>query len=914
VAGIEDDVTFDPLAGREPATGPSPADAATIAAVNTAGVTNLAHAATRVDTMAATIATPAPPATPSSRTSRATRFEPGVIVAGRYRLVALLGKGGMGEVYRAEDLTLDQPVALKFLPRDVAVGDARLSRFHNELRVARQVSHKNVCRLYDLGDADGQRFLTMEYVDGEDLASLLRRIGRIPQDKAIQVARQLCAGVAAAHDRGVLHRDLKPANVMIDGEGDVRVTDFGIATAAASDAAGEFIGTPQYMAPELFAGQPASVASDIYALGLTLYEVFTGKRAYESDTLQGLKELHRTGTMPTPSSIVRDLDPAVERVIVRCLEKDPAQRPASALAVAALLPGADALADALAAGETPSPQLIAAAAETDAIPVWRAAAAVAGIAAGLLAIAAVSGATAFARRAPLEKPPEVLVDRAETIVRAVGYKQPIIERASGFFLGEDYTDWIRAHDDSASRWNRLATDLPTPVRFWYRASPAEMRALDTDGVISMTDPPLTRPNMRLVILDSGGRLIRFRSVPPEREPESAGPLEWRGLFAAAGLDQEQFVPVPSSVAPPDFADSRFAWDGPVPGRTDLTLHVEAAARGGMPVSFWVRGPWTTVAAGTARPVAFGEKVFVAIALLFVAIMTVAAIVLSRRHIATGRADLQGAKRLAVWLSVPLLVVWTMRSHHSWQADAEINAFFNGLAGALLSGLAISALYLALEPYVRRFWPHSLLGWSRLAAGHLRDARVGYEVFAGMLGGLALTTNDLVRVNLIPRFGWPAPYVIYGRELAMLAASSEVTFRWMDWVRVSVQSGLVLVLLIVLLRLTLRRIWLAAPVAVVLLSLVGRNYLQGSGPWMQLFPIVSALIVVLVALRFGLLALVIAYFVWEVTYGTPLTLDVAQWSAGGSNWTLAMLFALAAFAYYASRSGAPLFGGEIRVSR
>src|SRR6195256_4442925 len=178
-------------------------------------------------------------ATPPS--SGSTRFVPGSVVAGRYRLVALLGRGGMGEVYRADDLTLDQPVALKFLPDGVVVDDNRLAEFHNELRLARQVSHKNVVRLYDLGDADGRRFLTMEYVDGEDLASLLRRIGRIPQDKAVDIARQLCAGVAAAHERGVLHRDLKPANGMLDGDGDVRITDFGIATAA-EDAGGEVCG------------------------------------------------------------------------------------------------------------------------------------------------------------------------------------------------------------------------------------------------------------------------------------------------------------------------------------------------------------------------------------------------------------------------------------------------------------------------------------------------------------------------------------------------------------------------------------------------------------------------------------------------------------------------------------------------
>src|SRR6187401_1473216 len=243
-----------------------------------------------------------------------SRFAPGAIVAGRYRLVSLLGRGGMGEVYRADDLTLDQPVALKFLPDGVAVSDARVAQFHNELRVARQVSHKNVCRLFDLGEADGRRFLSMELVDGEDLASSLRRIGRFPEDKAIEIARQLCAGVAAAHERGVLHRDLKPANVMLDGNGDVRITDFGIATAVA-DVGADIAGTPQYMAPELLAGKPASIKSDLYALGLILFEVFTGKRVFEGKTLAELRQLHATPIQTTPSVIVRDLDPAIERVI-----------------------------------------------------------------------------------------------------------------------------------------------------------------------------------------------------------------------------------------------------------------------------------------------------------------------------------------------------------------------------------------------------------------------------------------------------------------------------------------------------------------------------------------------------------------------------------------------------------------------
>jgi serine/threonine-protein kinase len=174
---------------------------------------------------------------PGVSTSREGRFLPGDVLANRYRIIALLGKGGMGEVYRADDLSLGQPVALKFLPELLADSPDAIARFRNEVRVARQVSHPNVCRVYDLGEVDGQYFLSMEYVDGEDLASLLRRIGRIPYDKALDIARQLCAGLAAAHDKGVLHRDLKPGNIMLDGRGQVLLTDSGWRDWRASSAA-----------------------------------------------------------------------------------------------------------------------------------------------------------------------------------------------------------------------------------------------------------------------------------------------------------------------------------------------------------------------------------------------------------------------------------------------------------------------------------------------------------------------------------------------------------------------------------------------------------------------------------------------------------------------------------------------------
>ena len=163
------------------------------------------------------------------------RFLPGTTFAGRYRIGGLLGRGGMGEVYRADDLKLGQTVALKFLPAALAGDPERLNRLLSEVRIARQVSHPNVCRVYDVGEADGHHYLSMEFVDGEDLGTLLRRIGHLPRDKAIEIARQLCAGLAAAHEQGILHRDLKPANVMIDGRGRAQdLTDFGLAGLAES--------------------------------------------------------------------------------------------------------------------------------------------------------------------------------------------------------------------------------------------------------------------------------------------------------------------------------------------------------------------------------------------------------------------------------------------------------------------------------------------------------------------------------------------------------------------------------------------------------------------------------------------------------------------------------------------------------
>jgi hypothetical protein len=271
-------------------------------------------------------------------------YAPGTVLAGRYRIIEMLGRGGMGVVFRADDERLGHPVALKFLPSALAHDHRRLQQFHNEVRLSRQISHPNVCDVYDIGDADGHLFLSMEYVEGRDLARILRQSasgtggsGGLAEVEAVDLARQICAGLAAVHARGVLHRDLKPANIMITADGVARLMDFGIAMSGAADDPGHVTeGTPAYMAPEQLVERQVSVRSDIYALGLVMYELFTGRRLFEAKTLAELTTDQAAVPIRVPPDLAH-VNPRLREVVLQCLDRDPRKRPASAEAVAGML-------------------------------------------------------------------------------------------------------------------------------------------------------------------------------------------------------------------------------------------------------------------------------------------------------------------------------------------------------------------------------------------------------------------------------------------------------------------------------------------------------------------------------------------------------------------------------------------------
>jgi serine/threonine protein kinase len=249
----------------------------------------------------------------------------GSTFAERYQVLEELGQGGMGTVYKVLDKEIDEKVALKLLKPEVAADERTIKRFRNELKFARRISHKNVCRMYHISKEEGTHYITMEYVPGEDLKSLVNRTGRFSTGKAVSIAKQVCEGLAEAHKLGVVHRDLKPQNIMIDRDENARIMDFGIARSVEAKGVTEeglIIGTPDYMSPEQVEGREADQRADLYSLGVILYEMVTGKVPFEGDSALSVALKHKTEVPKDPKEIDDRLSDDLSQVILRCLEKD----------------------------------------------------------------------------------------------------------------------------------------------------------------------------------------------------------------------------------------------------------------------------------------------------------------------------------------------------------------------------------------------------------------------------------------------------------------------------------------------------------------------------------------------------------------------------------------------------------------
>lgn len=828
----------------------------------------------------------------------------------------------MGEVYRAEDLKLGQTVALKFLPQSVGQSEEALERFTREVRLARQVSHPNVCRVFDIGEitettsagkALTHTFLTMEFVDGEDLASLLRRIGRLPPDKAVEIARQICAGLAAAHEHGIIHRDLKPANIMLDGRGRVRITDFGLAGLSAGISGVEALaGTPAYMSPEQFSGGDLTPKSDLYSLGLVLYEIFTGKRPFEATSSQEMVRLRDKSAPTAPSQIVKDLDPLVERVILRCLEREPAKRPASALQVAAALPGGDPLAAALAAGETPSPEMVAASGKAEGLRPAVAWAALTGIIAFAAVGILLSGDAKLYRRVPLEKPPEELAGKAREILKGFGYSEPPVDTAMGFFEGKEFLRYITAHDNSKTRWDNLDDGA---FAFWYRGSPRPLATTNTDpaqpmlGTIWTDDPPLDISGMTLVEMNPLGQLRHFIAVPPQVEtksaPTAASP-DWAPLFSAAGLDPEEWQSTTPMWTPPVFSDARAAWTGTLAARPELPMRIEAAAYRGKPVYFELLGPWTHPARMLPYQPSIGEQVAGTVGIVLVLFTLIGGTLLARRNLRLGRSDRRGAGRLAGFVFAVWTLAWTCGAHHAGDEFLQILLF-------LVFGISLAAffwvVYVALEPYVRRRWPDALVSWSRLLAGGFRDPLVGRDIlFGSLLGAFGIASV---------RFGWHIPTWLghpplqpfFGVTWEFLGVRPVIADLSNNLIA-GLAGSFITLFTLFLLRALLRKEWLAAIVCVLLITF----FRPPSGDPFSAVTLVSILITtsltVFLLLRFGLLAVIASHFFNDLIGSFPLTTQMSAWYSSLSIAGILLIAAMAFYGFYTSLGGQSLFGGAV----
>jgi serine/threonine-protein kinase len=823
----------------------------------------------------------------------------------RYRVVGLLGKGGMGEVYRADDLKLGQPVALKFLPEALQDDPERLERFYQEVRIAREVSHPAVCRVHDIGEIEGRPFLSMEYVDGENLSSLLRRIGRLPRDKALDIARQISAGLAAAHAKGVLHRDLKPDNVMLDGRGKARLTDFGLAAAAAS-IRGEDVrsGTPAYMSPEQISGREVTLKSDLYSLGLVLYELVTGKRVFDGRTLTELARQHEEQEPVRPSALVDDLDPAVERVILHCLEKEPRNRPVSALAVAAVLSGGDVLAAALAVGETPSPEMVAAAGRQGGLSPARAWTSVAVIAACLSVAPFLAQKLLLVHQVPMEKSPAVLEDRAREFLRKLGRDARITDSGSGFSLDRDYLRRVAATDRSKDRWLGLRTGQPPVVRFWYRESPQDMVPVDdTDAVVSWGDPPVAISGMVGIRYDMLGRLLEFYAVPPQKEEPSSVPApapDWAPLFTEAGLDRARFRSVEPLWTPPFYCDSRAAWEGSYPDRPDITLRIEAAAYRGQPVAFNTIAPWTRAARMIPYERSAGQRAAQILTItIFIAVILASAL-LARRHLRQGRGDRRGAVRLAAYAFALGATGWALSAHHLANPPAEMYLLARGLGSSLLVAALIWLFYLAVEPWVRRSWPQTIVSWTRLLGGGFRDPLVGRDLLLGTAAGALLLVIGQASDLAIAATGVPlaAPWVAdldtYLALTRVLAVTVEAQIR-------NAIASIALLLMLLLLRVILRRLWLAGVVLVLLLSV--QNVLLSETPfWVGLAATLPVfLLPALCLMRAGLLGTIVMFWTANLLGTLPLTPRLGHWTAPPTVFAMLLMAALAAYGFRAAQA-------------
>jgi serine/threonine-protein kinase len=838
------------------------------------------------------------------RGRRPLRFAPGTVLAGRYRVEVVLGEGGMGVVYRAYDQTLGKPVALKFLPPHLAADAGRREQFLTEVRSAQEVSHERVARVHDIGVHDGQPFFSMEYVDGRDLAWQLGS-GRLAEETAAKYARQLCQGLAAIHARGLVHRDLKPQNVLIDGRGQLRITDFGLAGQTGSFSGGSVrAGTPPYQAPEQLSGTEVTPRSDIYSLGLVLYEMFTGRRAFEAGTIPDLLHKQRSGPPVAPSACVPGLSAEVNDVILKCLEFDPAKRPPRVNNVLHQL---------LRAGGTPTSEDVAEAEpeqvkHAEGFSPRFATVLFALTVCGLTIVAAMNDHTTLFRRAVTERSPQELSGKAREHLRSLGFDTASArDSAHAFATDEPLLAHLRERHQGQLTPEQLRSGQPPVMYFWYRQSrevlaqrlaPNDTSGWSMPGRVLPNEPPPREPGAVCVFLDLDGRLLELHAVPsPDgtaREPDPTPLLKAAGFDPAGLRESTEFRRVP-----PAFADRRMAWDAAHPEAPDVPLRVEAAFCRGEPVYFHV-GP-DEYPAGDRLPGFMPGNLMETLQEVKNTLLGLVALPIgvwfAWRNWKRRQAYPRGATILAGGFVVLGMVGWLLAAHHAvWPRNGlavfkdELSMFTGMLGRVLFDGLLLWLAYLALEPWVRRTDPERVTSWNRLIQGKWRDPLVGRHVLIGVAASagfvavlqLARAVPGWAGATPDPRLVWDATFTEGGGSLLLTVQIA---------VMVAVRSFFLFFLTLLVCR---GRLWPAAA----LNALVWAGLYQHGGASLPVALLVGSLFAaasLLVLHRAGFLGFIAFTFGEQVLVYMPVTTDLAAWYAGVSTLSLSAVGGLAAWA-------------------
>ncbi len=791
-------------------------------------------------------------------TSRRVELAMGTWFDERFLIGHRIGQGGMGTVYLAEDRVLNKRVAVKTFDKDV------VTQFREqvvaETALAQRVTHINVCRIHDIKLGHEPAYLTMEYIDGEDLDQTLLRIGRFVPERALQVACEICQGLSAAHEQGVIHRDIKPRNIMLDSSGIVRITDFGLARISYGIEPSSIAGTLNYMAPEQQQGHGTSELSDIYALGLVLHEIYTGQ--LPAGWGPASSDLATSGWIP-PSRLVPELDSRVERTILRCLQTDPTARPQSVRAIMGELAGTDRLTLSLSDYSLRSTAPLR----------WMTIAALVGLVLCWL--------TSPFR--PLEQTdfelasPRRYQERATALIAEFGHQLAgqRDHQASGFVYSFPYRNEPREANQSLGYWYRQAAGPLTPTVMSLNRNQPPTR-------VHTQDPPWTEPAMLGLELNTQGHLREYRHVPAAqgmgRAPANLE-RELEQLFSAANLKYQAFERQSFEPAPGLWLAGVFGALG-----TDLLFRVVGDSDHPTVVLVGIKEQRVTHFRVTNRtnetsfsnPFAdnLNDVLF-----LVVSMGGMLWVVLSKRNSSSREGDAHAAKVTAAIVFSSLAASTVLSESHTLDLHQEIGLIQLGLLNALFWSALLWLLYVSLAPMVRRELPRSIDGWRRVTHGQFRHPQVALWTICGaMLGTLAppilMTAHALVRHGL----GLPMRYGIPPIESPAIESMFGLASVYCSSLANSIYFAFALVLFPMLLMKIIDNFRVAVCLAWGINSIFyGAYYGAGVEPWWDWslfcgYMSLWAALHLAVALRGGVLAAAVHLWVSSIIFYTPFTLS------------------------------------------